>query len=432
MVLAIAGCGAAASTGAAPAPRPASGERTSPRRARTIAHDAIALEAKALPFAPSVEQTLDAVIAGASRRIRAAQPGSPGLDPRARAVQTLRLIAAELDSQHFVYPGRGYVATLHDALTPTLVDEAGRRRLVTRPENHARIRDIEASPRGPYHIADCDTFSILYVAIGEALQLPIAMVDLPPPPGGIGHNYVVWALPGGGSVAWEAMTGEPRDAAQLDRESFLHAPMTADQAVAARAFGVALTRGETLGYWQRIAADLWLQLGAQREALDALTAAIALGPRSPVAYNDAAWLLATSSDPRIRNPARAVQIARRAVALWPSANYIDTLAAANAAAGRWDDARGLQARAVAIAEAYDPRAASFRRRLAMYERCQIYLAPRRDEQLAESWRDDLRNPAWGDLAIGDGRSDAGAPIIEDACRPGSQVMSRQVDRPPAP
>ncbi|TMQ06033.1 MAG: hypothetical protein E6J91_39055 [Deltaproteobacteria bacterium] len=412
----------------APTPLPAA-PRGAPVAHRTIAHDALDLEADVLPPSPGVERRLDALIGDAARKIRAAEPRLRALDPRERALETFRLIEDGLAADHVVYAGRGYVSTLHDALAPTLVDHVGLARLQDRFENRGRIPHITASPQEPYYMADCDTFSILYVAIGETLDLPIAMVDLPSPPGAVGHDYVVWTLPGGGKVAWEPMTGEERNAA-LDDDFFFHAPRSADESAAARAFGVAMTRAETLGYWHRIVAELWLDLGAPQQALAAFTAATRLGPQSPVAYNDVAWLLATSPDPAVRDPERAVQVAERSVALWPSANYLDTLAAAYAAAGRWQDAQRAQARAVSVAAAYDPKASGFRHRLALYEHCQAYIAARREERLAESWRETLQNPAWGDLAIAVSGREA-APIA-DACAAGAGVSRTTPPHPPHP
>ncbi len=63
-------------------------------------------------------------------------------------------------------------------------------------------------------------------------------------------------------------------------------------------------------------------------------------PNNIRAFNDAAWLLATCPVETVRNPTLAVQLAEQADALSeiPAGNYLDTLAAAYAAAGRFDDA----------------------------------------------------------------------------------------------
>ena len=86
-----------------------------------------------------------------------------------------------------------------------------------------------------------------------------------------------------------------------------------------------------------------------------------------------AWLLATSSDPAVRDPERAIELAREAVAEQPSAIWLDTLAAALATSGRFKDAVQIQQQALAslAAEAQDREVSGGRRqaylgRLAAY------------------------------------------------------------------
>jgi len=67
--------------------------------------------------------------------------------------------------------------------------------------------------------------------------------------------------------------------------------------------------------------------------------------------NNLAWLLATASSDTIREPDEAVQLARRLVEgrADPSPNHLDTLAAAYAASGRFDEAVATTTRAAALA-----------------------------------------------------------------------------------
>ena len=63
-------------------------------------------------------------------------------------------------------------------------------------------------------------------------------------------------------------------------------------------------------------------------------------PNNVRAFNDAAWLLATCPVETVRNPKLAVQLAEQAESLsdLPVGNFLDTLAAAYAADGRFDEA----------------------------------------------------------------------------------------------
>lgn len=61
-------------------------------------------------------------------------------------------------------------------------------------------------------------------------------------------------------------------------------------------------------------------------------------PKSASAYNIVAWILATSPDPKLRDPKRAVELAQKAIELKPEEGMIwNTLGAAHYRAGEWKD-----------------------------------------------------------------------------------------------
>jgi Flp pilus assembly protein TadD len=78
-----------------------------------------------------------------------------------------------------------------------------------------------------------------------------------------------------------------------------------------------------------------------------------LKPDWPAALLDLAWILATSEDSAARRPAEALQLARRGVQMNdpPNAAAFDVLAAALAAAGRFDEAVAAAEKALALATA---------------------------------------------------------------------------------
>ena len=69
----------------------------------------------------------------------------------------------------------------------------------------------------------------------------------------------------------------------------------------------------------------------------------------PVALNNLAWLLVTIPDERLREPRRALALAKKAVALDRSAIYLDTLAEAYYANGYTNEALEAIDEAIAVA-----------------------------------------------------------------------------------
>lgn len=95
-------------------------------------------------------------------------------------------------------------------------------------------------------------------------------------------------------------------------------------------------------------------------------------PSNPDPYNALAWLLATHADPTVRDGEAAVELAQHALSLEdvPDWNYVDTLAAAYAAAGDFGRAVEEQHRAIYLQGGYDRGAST---RLVQYLLGQIYV-----------------------------------------------------------
>ncbi|MCW5888986.1 MAG: tetratricopeptide repeat protein [bacterium] len=119
--------------------------------------------------------------------------------------------------------------------------------------------------------------------------------------------------------------------------------------------------------------NLALVLLAQGEAprgVAQLRAALRLRPGWPPATNRLAWVLATSADAAVRRPDEAVQLAEGLARETPTADALDTLAAAYAAAGRFPEAiRTAEAALAAARDAGEPEVAEVvETRLARYRR----------------------------------------------------------------
>jgi hypothetical protein len=119
------------------------------------------------------------------------------------------------------------------------------------------------------------------------------------------------------------------------------------------------------------------QVGTWRDSRSLLESAVAARPDAPLVLNNLAWLLATHPDPQVRDPRRAVDLAERAVdaTRGKTPSYVDTLAAARAAAGEFEQAAEIAsrtARALRAAGASEP-AAQVEQRAAAFRRRQVFV-----------------------------------------------------------
>lgn len=101
-------------------------------------------------------------------------------------------------------------------------------------------------------------------------------------------------------------------------------------------------------------------------------AALAINPDNPAALNRLAWLHATCPLEELRDGAAAVRDARRACELtgYQMPSYLDTLAAAFAELGRFDDAVYWQEQAIQLAP--DELRSDYESRLPLYKAGQPY------------------------------------------------------------
>jgi protein O-mannosyl-transferase len=100
-------------------------------------------------------------------------------------------------------------------------------------------------------------------------------------------------------------------------------------------------------------AALLQETGKPREAVAQYRQVLAASLEEPEVLNNLAWLLATSSDPTVRDGAQAVQLAEQACRLSQGreARPLGTLAAAYAEAGRFSDAAVAAQKAIEAARA---------------------------------------------------------------------------------
>lgn len=132
----------------------------------------------------------------------------------------------------------------------------------------------------------------------------------------------------------------------------------------------------------RLAAVL-KQAGQTTEALEQYREAMRLRDNWPEAMNSSAWILAASANATIRNPLEAERLARRAADLTGRQEpaILDTLAVAQAALGRFDEAISNTESALELLEEKNiPRVLQeVSQRLELYEQGQVYVENSRAE-----------------------------------------------------
>jgi tetratricopeptide (TPR) repeat protein len=126
--------------------------------------------------------------------------------------------------------------------------------------------------------------------------------------------------------------------------------------------------------WRRLG-YLMVALGDVGRGLDLVAKSVAKFPDAPGYWNGLAWIRSSHPDPAARNAQQAIAAATRACELtgWSYPAFIDTLAAAFADAGRFDEAIAHQQKAVAaVPEAVR---GEYEERLALYRQGKPFRKP---------------------------------------------------------
>jgi hypothetical protein len=173
------------------------------------------------------------------------------------------------------------------------------------------------SGESPRHVFDCDTASMIFLTVSDALQTPASLVEIKLPTGDQ-HNYVRWRVDQKTEIDWD-----PNAQSQCTTPT----NTTGYQ-------GKSLSRNQTMSYVLTLRAELWAQQNSIDRAIADYREAMRLFPERPGAYTGFAWLIATTDFPqRSKYREAALAAARRGLALRRNPDYLDTLACAYAFAG---------------------------------------------------------------------------------------------------
>ena len=92
------------------------------------------------------------------------------------------------------------------------------------------------------------------------------------------------------------------------------------------------------------------EMGELEQATLTYEKIIAIDPEHSISLNNLAWILLTASDEKFRNAERALDLAKRAVAIERSPAYLDTLAEAYYQNGYTADALKIIKEAIAVSK----------------------------------------------------------------------------------
>jgi tetratricopeptide (TPR) repeat protein len=148
-----------------------------------------------------------------------------------------------------------------------------------------------------------------------------------------------------------------------------------DQAIADYSAVIQLLPTIATTYCQR--AKAWEGKREYQKAVADYDEAIRLDPKDPTAFNGRAWQWATCRNERYRDGKRAVESASQACQLteWKNPGVIDTLAAAYAEAGQFDEAIRYQEKALTFADYETKYGKEARERLKLFREKQPYREP---------------------------------------------------------
>jgi hypothetical protein len=305
-------------------------------------------------------------LADARSAIVPLQRPSPGVWNRRYAESVLKTIDATLIRHGFLYPATGAVDLVTHALTEFQMSADQRPGFETQSHNQRRRPLLAERFPGPFFVLDCDTACFVYLAVAEELNLPLRLVLVPSHNRRAGHAFIRWRE-GRHYLNWETNDGRV-----LTDDDYVRIWGVQRGEVRAGAALTDLTPDQILACAHHRIAIRYERHNDFHAALRHLVIARHSFPQNLDVRRQLAWLAATTAGQTVRSAAETVDDATYVVGLTDDSDARDTLAAALAAAGRFDEA--VRQEKAAIRSSANAREArlGYQSRLRLYQLGQPY------------------------------------------------------------
>lgn len=319
------------------------------------------LDAQVKPVTPEMTQTLNQVMADACAAIAKLHRTKTGRWDRPYAEAALKCIDDALIDHGFLYPNKGGVDLLADALTPFQMSASQKTSFQTQPHNRRRASMIAERFPGPFHVVDCDTASFIYLGVADQLHLPLHLAAIPAHNRAAGHTFVRWRE-GSHFIDWETMDGivTTDSCYQMDWK-ITPAEIKAHSALAD------LTATQVIGCEHYLLAVQYERRGNYQQALRELSLSLQLYSQNLDARAEFAWDTATAPALASRDNAQAIEDAQFVLGIVDDPDVRDTLAAAYASGGLFDLAAKEETAALLDSERSPEAKPAYQRRLLQYQ-----------------------------------------------------------------
>ncbi|MEG4961811.1 hypothetical protein [Microcoleus sp. K4-B3] len=252
------------------------------------------------------------------------------------AISILRQIEQVVTTENFICSIPYHlISSFSQGLMPRDIEQ----RLAYSSENDLRQSHILTHAGEKFFTVDCDLSSLLYLCIGEVLNIPLRMVEVPD------HNFIRWRLDDNKYVNWDTNYGFNKF---TDSDYAAQYGVTPELIVNGT-FLIDLSSENVEGYFCFIRAITFESSRAFPEAVNEYRTAIKKYPHSPAARNNLAWLFASNKSVHsIIAKEEALELALKACNIHRVATNLDTLACVYAECGNFKEAVQIETEAFAM------------------------------------------------------------------------------------